>query len=164
MAYWAAAQTVAQHEGAAQHFLGLAGYESYLPRLRVPRVRCGRKIETRPPLFPSYLFVRIVNGWWSARWCPHVIRLVAAGDGPAHVADAIVAELKGRERGGLIDLPKSSGLHAGDRVRILNGPFAGHFGLFASMKPRERVEVLLTILGGQSRVELAKSAIEAVRS
>jgi hypothetical protein len=32
------------------------------------------------------------------------------------------------------------------------------------MKPRERVEVLLMILGGQARVELAKAAIEPVRS
>ena len=163
MAYWAAAQTVAQHEAAAQHFLGLAGFESYLPRLRVPRVRRGRKIETRPPLFPSYLFVRIVNGWWSARWCPHVIRLVAAGDGPAHVADAIVDELKGRERGGLIDLPKPPGLRAGDRVRILSGPFAGHLGLYAGMKPRERVEVLLQLLGSMQRVTLSRGAIELTR-
>jgi transcriptional antiterminator RfaH len=162
MAYWAAAQTQAQHEAAAQHFLGLAGFESYLPRLRMPRVRHGRKIETKPPLFPSYLFVRITNGWWSARWCPHVIRLVASGDGPAHVADAIVDELKGRERGGLIDLPKPPGLRAGDQVRILSGPFAGHLGLFVGMKPHQRVEVLLMILGGQARVELAKAAIEPV--
>jgi transcriptional antiterminator RfaH len=165
MAYWAAAQTQAQHEAVAQHFLGLAGFECYLPRLRVPRVKRGRKIETRPPLFPGYVFVSIANGcWWSARWCPHVVRLVSAGDGPAHVADAIVDELKGRERGGLIDLPKPPGLQAGDRVRILSGPFAGHFGLFAGMKPRERVEVLLTILGGQVRAELAKAAVEPVRS
>lgn len=159
MAYWVAAQTVAQHEAAAQHFLSLAGYESYLPRLRMPRVRHGRKIETRPPLFPGYVFVPITNGWWTARWCPHVIRLVAAGDGPAHVADAIVDELRGRERNGLIDLPKPSGLCAGDRVRILSGPFAGHFGLFAGMKPRDRVEVLLALLGGCSRVLLPESHI-----
>ena len=164
MAYWAAAQTQAQHEAAAQHFLGLHGFECYLPRLRVPRVRRGRKIETRPVLFPGYVFVSITNGWWQARWCPHVVRLVSAGDGPAHVADAIVDELRGRERNGLIDLPKPPGLHPGDRVRILRGPFAGHFGLFAGMKPHERVEVLLMILGGQARVELARGAIEPVRS
>ena len=163
MAYWAAAQTMAQHEAAAQHFLGLAGFESYLPRLRVSRVRRGRKIETRPPLFPSYLFVQITNGWWSARWCPGVMRLLTAGDAPMPVPDALIAEIRSRERGGLVELPKPPGLRAGDRVRILAGPFCGHLGLYAAMKPHERVEVLLQLLGAAQRVTLPKGDIEPVR-
>ena len=43
---------------------------------------------------------------------------------------------------------------------VIHGPFAGHVGLYQGMKPRERVEVLLAILGGSQRVTLAADAVE----
>src|SRR6516162_1706633 len=145
MGYWCAAQTVARHEAAAQHFLDLAKYETYLPRLRVPRVRRGRKIETRPPLFPSYLFIRVVNGWWSARWSPPVCRLITNGDvEPAHVSDQIIDALRQRERNGAIDLPgREEPLKLGDKVRILTGPMQGVCGLYQGQRAHERVAILL---------------------
>jgi transcriptional antiterminator RfaH len=72
----------------------------------------------------------------------------------------VIADLKGRETGGLIDLPKPPKFRPGDRLRVIHGPFAGHVGLYAGMKPRERVEVLLAILGGSQRVTLAADAVE----
>jgi transcription antitermination factor NusG len=62
---------------------------------------------------------------------------------------------------GLIELPRPPKFRPGDRLRVLYGPFAGHVGLYAGMKPRERVEVLLAILGGSQRVTLPKDAVEA---
>ena len=79
---------------------------------------------------------------------------------PAKVADAVIAELRGRERNGLIELEPPSPLRRGARVRILRGPFSGHLAIFADMKPRERVEILLQLLGGEQRVTLAKKDIE----
>ena len=51
----------------------------------------------------------------------------------------------------------------GARVRILHGPFTGHLAVFADMRPRQRVEILLRLLGGEQRVTLAKKDIEVVR-
>ena len=68
-----------------------------------------------------------------------------------------------RERNGLIELPKRPGLKPGDQVWILQGPFAGHLGLYAGMRAHERVLVLLALLGGQQRVELAKDDVESTR-
>jgi hypothetical protein len=52
-------------------------------------------------------------------------------------------------------------LRRGDRVRILRWPFNGQLAIYAGMRPREGVEVLLALLGGQQRVELARDAIAA---
>jgi transcription antitermination factor NusG len=60
-------------------------------------------------------------------------------------------------------LPKRR-LHYGDRVKILAGPFKGHLAIYAGMSPRERVAVLLQILGGPQRVTLAERDVEAVTS
>jgi transcriptional antiterminator RfaH len=160
--YWACAQVEAQQERAAEHFLHLNGFvETYCPRLRVTRRSRGRQVVSKPPpLFPSYVFVAVTNGWWAARWCPRVVRVILSGTTPAVVPDAIIAGLKAREGpAGLIELPRPPKFHPGDRVRILHGPFIGLAGLHIGMKPRQRVEVLLAILGGQ-RATLPIDAVE----
>jgi transcriptional antiterminator RfaH len=162
MPYWACARLEPRREALAAHFLGLAGFSVYTPRLREHRVLRGRRIEVNPPLFPGYCFVAIVLQWHAARWCPGVIRLVMDGAAPARVPDAVIEEIRSRERGGLVELPKPPLARLGDRVRVTAGPFAGHVGLYAGMKPRDRVEVLLRILGGAQRVTLAASTVEAV--
>jgi transcription antitermination factor NusG len=81
---------------------------------------------------------------------------------PAHVPDAIISEIRSRERGGFVELPRPRGLAPGTRVRVVSGPLSEQIGLLAALRPHERVLVLLNLLGGQQRVELARSAIEAV--
>jgi hypothetical protein len=100
--------------------------------------------------------------WYAARWSIGVIGLIMDGIRPERVADQIIYDLRKRERNGLIELPKRPGLKPGDQVRILQGPFAGQLGLYAGMCAHERVLVLLALLGGQQRVELARDGIEAV--
>src|SRR5262245_27547966 len=162
MPYWAAARAQPSREAAAQRSLHLAGYTVYAPRLREYRVSRGRKVEARPPLFPAYLFVEIVVGWWQARWCPGTLGLVMNCGLPVRVPDSVLEDIRKREVGGLIELPRPPKFRTGDRVRVRLGPLAGHVGLYAGMKPRERVEVLLAILGGAQRVTLAADAIEAL--
>jgi transcriptional antiterminator RfaH len=160
--YWCCAQVEYRRERLASYCLGLAGYEIYEPRLRQQiRSRSGRKIVRTPPLFPGYLFVWVVSGWWNARWSPGVVRLIMDGLMPARVPEAIIGEIKSRERRGLIELPKLR-LEPGMRVKVLQGPLQDHIGLLAALRPHERVLVLLQLLGGQQRVELARGAIETV--
>jgi transcriptional antiterminator RfaH len=165
MAYWAAARLLPQRERLATHCLELAGYEVYLPRLRERRVIRHRKVEVRPPLFPGYLFIVIQVGWYGARYCPGIASLIMNGAGPACVPDAVIAEIRARERNGLVELPdKPPRFRPGAPVRILAGPFQGHFALYDGQSSRERVAVLLSLLGGRVRVELPEAGIEPVRA
>jgi transcription antitermination factor NusG len=132
---------------AAAHFLGLANYEAYCPRIREMRSTHGRRYAATPSLFPNYLFVRVEVGWWNARWCCGVAALIMNGSEPANVADAIVDEIRSRERGGLFVLPEPPSLRPGDSVHIVRGAFAGLSGLVAGMRGHERVAVLLAALG-----------------
>jgi transcriptional antiterminator RfaH len=158
MAYWCAAQLQVSRERLALHCLSkVNGFEVYSPRIKAPRAR--REDDTRP-LFPGYVFIWIISQWWSARWSPGIIRLVMDGLQPARVPDQVIDEIRRREVRGVVELPKPPGLEAGDRVKILRGPFQGHLGLYAGMKPRECVEVLLMLLGAQQRVTLSRGSIE----
>src|SRR5215469_2620231 len=161
--YWACAQLESNRTRLALHCLNkVAGYEIYNPQLREQRRRYGRKIMGVSQLFPAYVFVLIVSGWWNARWSPGVVRLVMDGELPAKVPDDVIAEIRSRERNGLVELPKPRGLAPGTRVRVLQGPLQEQIGLLAALRPHERVLVLLHLLGGQQRVDLAMNAIEAV--
>src|SRR5262249_42921735 len=153
--FWACAQLQPQRERLAQHCLTLAGYETYAPRLRERHIAYGRKVIRTPFLFPGYLFVLIELQWSQARWSPGVAGIVMDGMAPARVPDAVIAEIRKREVGGLVELPKPQPARLGGRVRVTQGPFAGHIGLYAGMKPRARVEVLLQLLGGAQRMTLA---------
>jgi transcriptional antiterminator RfaH len=160
--HWVCAKIEPQRERLALHFLALNGYQSYCPRLREQiRVR-GRKIVRTPPLFRGYAFVLVVSAWWSARWSPGVAGLIMNGEQPAVVSDQIIDEIRSRERNGLVELVRPRGLRPGTRVRVISGPLSERIGMLALLKPHERVVVLLQMLGGQQRVDLAQSAIEAI--
>ena len=91
---------------------------------------------------------------------PGVISLIMAGDAtPARVPDAVIADLKARETGGLIDLPRPPKFRPGDRLRIIHGPFAGHVGLYAGEAARAR-RGLARDSRRLPRVTLAADAVE----
>jgi transcriptional antiterminator RfaH len=126
-------------ERLAEHCLGLLGFAVYSPRLRVYRIRHGRRVETIVPLFPGYLFVEIVLG---------VRGVLKSGSTPAVVPDTVIDEIRQRERNGVVELQHRR-LRAGAQVRILGGPFRDRLGLCAGMDGRERVRILLKMLGSQ---------------
>jgi len=160
--YWCCAQVEPRREHLASHCLTLAGYKIYQPLLREQRRSHGRKITVTPPLFPGYLFAWVVRGWWDARWSTNVVRLIMDGMLPARVPDAVISEIRSRERGGFVELLPKLRLEPGARVRVLQGPLQDQIGLLAALRPHERVLLLLQMLGGQQRVELASNAIEVV--
>jgi len=166
MAYWCAARLQPRHEALALHCLGLAGYETYLPRLRERRISRGRRITVSPPLFPGYCFIWIQMQWHAARWAPGVSTIILNGASPAKVPHTVIEEIRSREVGGLIDFPKSlsaPGLRPGAQVKILAGPFRGFVATLIGLRPRERVEALLQLLGGEQRVTLSKGDVELAK-
>ena len=63
MAFWAVAQLQSRRERLAIHCLALAGYPTYLPRIRVRHVIGNRRTPEAEPLFPGYCFLAIELQW-----------------------------------------------------------------------------------------------------
>jgi transcription antitermination factor NusG len=161
MLFWCCCRFESRRERLAEAFLRQGGFEVYVPRIMERRVRNGRKSTVTVPLFLSYGFVEIRNGWHAARWSIGVAALIMSGDHPSDASRA-VAEIRQRECNGLIVLPER-GPQVGDPVRVSRGVFAGQSGLYAGMRGSERVLVLLQLFGSEQRVTLAKKDIEVVR-
>jgi transcriptional antiterminator RfaH len=159
---WICARLELQRERVAKHFLQLAGYAVYIPLIREHVVRRHRRVERIASLFPSYGFVGLTEqqGWYSVRWSIGVAAVLMGGDHPAVVPDAILDDIRRRERNGAIELARN-GFKLGDAVCVRAGPFEGQRGLYAGQAPHERVAVLLALLGSQRRVILPRHDVEA---
>ncbi len=162
---WHVVQTHVHAETKAQMHLDRQGFETYLPRY-LKRRRHARRTETvASPLYPSYLFVTFnpaVHRWRSIHSTIGVARLVCSGDVPATVDDAIVTGLRGRENPqGFIELARRPQFASGDQVRVRGGVFGDCLGLFESMGDRERVAILLDLLGRKVRVVLDEELVVA---
>lgn len=160
---WYVVQTRPNSERRAKEHLNRQGFEVYLPVYRKRRSHAGKIDTVAAPLFPRYLFVAIdleSQRWRSIHSTFGVTQLVCHGDRPAPLADEIVAELRSREdERGLIRF--GAVFRPGERVRVVGGAFADHFGTFDSMGDGERVAVLLDLLGRKVRAVMNLGVIEA---
>jgi transcriptional antiterminator RfaH len=162
---WYVVQTQVNGEAKAAQNLLRQGYEVYLPRY-LKRRRHARKVDfTAKPLFPRYMFVAIdmaTQRWRSIQSTFGVARLVTHGDDPAPVAGDVLRLLKAREdSNGFIQLDCRPQFLQGDRVRVLSGPFSDNLGLFDGMGDRDRVAILLDLLGRKVRVSLDADMVAA---
>jgi transcriptional antiterminator RfaH len=162
---WFVAHTQPQAEAKATAHLNRQGFEIYFPRY-LKRRRHARRIETvAAPLFPRYLFVAVdlsAQRWRSIYSTVGVSRLVCSGDDPSAVPDGIVEALKSREDvDGFIKLDFRPPFRPGDRIRVLDGAFATCLGLFEGMAERERIAILLDLLGRKVRVVLDADLVAA---
>ena len=82
MAFWCAVQFhgAARAPGAALSRAG--GLRIWCPRIRERQIICGRKAVVTPALFPTDLFVLVVEQWHAIRRTPYVVRLIMNGDTP----------------------------------------------------------------------------------
>jgi transcriptional antiterminator RfaH len=163
--HWYVVQTHANAELKTTQHLARQGFGFYLPRYLKQR-RHARRIETVPaPLFPRYVFVAVdmaAQRWRAIRSTIGVSDLVCAGDAPAPVAPAIIDGLRQREDGrGFVRLEPRPPFLRGERIRVVDGVFSTCLGLFEGVADRERVAILLDLLGRKVRVTLDLRAVAA---
>lgn len=162
---WFVAHTHPHAENKATTHLNRQGFEIYFPRY-LKRRRHARRIEiVVAPLFPRYLFVAIdlnIQRWRSIYSTVGVSRLVCNGDDPTPVPDGVVEALKQREdTNGFLKLDTRPPFRAGDKIRVLEGAFSSCLGLFEGMAERERIAILLDLLGRKVRVVLDADLVAA---
>jgi len=162
MERWYVLYTKPNAEYAASRFLTQKGYQTYLPEVKTSHPRRGYDTV---PLFPSYLFARfdwtrlVVQDIYQT---PGVRTIVTFNHRPAVVPDEVIVYIQQRVEainavGGL----PNHNFQPGDVVYIRSGPLAGLEAIFEGpMGPRERVWVLVHILGALNRAEVPVEVLE----
>jgi transcriptional antiterminator RfaH len=163
---WYLVYSKPRQEGVASENLERQGFETYLPRIRQPRRRVNRRVLVVEPMFPRYLFIYLDahhDNWAPIRSTLGVSAVVRFGPYPTPVPNDLVDALRAREdEEGIQDLPPPELKH-GEPLRIAEGAMAGYEGIFLARSGKDRVLVLLDIMGRQARVEVGQDAIEPLR-
>ena len=162
-ARWYVVQTRPHAEFKAQDHLRRQGFTTYLPKLIRARRHARKTEQVIRPLFPRYMFVRVDGavGWHSIRSTFGVSRLVGGENGPTAVREGIVESLRESEGTDGYFRPRGINLARGAAIRVLDGVFASCLGLFENMKDKDRVAVLLDLLGRRVRVVLEAESVVA---
>lgn len=162
---WYVVHTQIHGEGRAQFNLERQNFEVYLPKYRKYRRHARRVEPVGRPLFPRYLFVRFDlerTRWRVINGTVGVAHLVSHGDRPVAVPDQVVDAVKARhDDEGLVVLHPPQSFHPGQKLEIVDGPFAWHSGLFQRLNDNERVVLLLDLLGRQVSVTVAPEVVAA---
>jgi transcriptional antiterminator RfaH len=162
---WYLAQTHPRAEARASGHLIRQGFDVYLPRFLKVRRHARRVEKVAAPVFPSYVFVAVdmaTQRWLSIDSTFGVTRLVRDGDQPALVPLSVIDGLKAREDvNGWVQFERQPRFSPGDKVRVLGGAFCDCFGIYEGMSNRERVAILLELLGRKVRVVLDQEIVEA---
>src|ERR1700693_233799 len=153
---WYVVHTQAQGEDRADLNLRRQGFVTYLPRYLRAR-RHARRTETiASPLFPRYLFVAMDvarDRWRAVQSTLGLSNLVAVGGDPIPLPEGVVDEIRAREsEQGLVRLGLPAGVEPGSPVRLIDGVFAEHKGVFERLADGRRVTVLLKLLGREVRI------------
>lgn len=135
--------------------------ETFCPMIRYERERAGRKVWVTEALFPNYFFARFDFTDLGRRVLTvrGVRKVVSFGEIPHPVPEEVIRELRAavNETGTLV-VP--SAIRPGEMVRVLDGPFKGVSALVTRVMPaRDRVAILLEILGAEREVEVLGSAV-----
>jgi transcriptional antiterminator RfaH len=146
----------------AQANLARQDVRTFCPERRRTQRRGGRLVTGLRPLFPGYLFIALApdtrTSWRSINATYGVAKVVCLEPGrPAQVPQDIVAALKAYCED---DAAPRTAFRPGEDVRIILGPFADMTARIEAVPDRDRIHVLLEMMGRRVRARLRPSDLE----
>jgi transcriptional antiterminator RfaH len=164
---WFAAWTKPKHEHiAAANLARSLGLEVFLPRLQLKKVTRRGWMRVTEPLFPGYLFVRCVleDRINDIQHTTGVKRMLQFGGKFPAIPNPVIEELQKHFEGDSV-VKVEDPLSAGDEVTVASGPFAGMSAyVLRTLPAKERVQILLEILGRPTAVEVGRQLLTVKQS
>jgi len=160
--HWYLIHTKPRQERRALENLERQGYPCYLPMFLVQKIRRAKLTTVEESLFPRYLFIQLDIGPQGLDWGPirstmGVSRLVRFGVEAAKVDQRIISFL--REHENTFRAEPAEHFTPGERLAVLDGPFAGLEAVFQITDGEKRVIVLIEMLSRQVKVAVAPGSV-----
>jgi len=159
---WYVLHTRSRFENVVIDGLSKKSMEVFLPKIQVRSKRRDRRLLIRVPLFPGYVFVKTsleAREQLEIVKTVGVVRFIGNSQGPVSVPEDTIQSL-------IImvdsDNPITTGhrFKKGDRVIVVNGPFAGVTGHFSHYRGQGRVMVNIDALGQFAAVDVGEEDVE----
>lgn len=166
MKRWYVAHTLPKGEALAMQHLARQNFEAFLPRYHRVRKHARKTDVIVAPLFPRYLFVKLDlenDPWLSIESTRGIAYIVRQCGRPASLPSGIVENLQQQaDVKEIVPLSSLEIFKPGAKVEILDGAFLGHTASYEKMADKERVQLLLNMLGREVRIEIPINAVMAV--
>jgi transcriptional antiterminator RfaH len=144
------------------------GLKPFLPQQEITK-RKGKVFQQQiRPLFPGYLFI-LVNPdhgpWRQVNSTRGVARLVRLGAEPSVVPNEIVEALMAQcdEQSILRQTSETRHrqLHVDEQAQVIQGPFSGFIATISDIKPNNRINILIEIMGQKTKVVVSSDALRS---
>jgi transcriptional antiterminator NusG len=131
-------------------------FDVVIPTQEEIEVRDGKRRTVERHVFPGYVLVEMIleeESWFVVRNTPGVTGFVGMGDEPTPLRDDEVAQIMRRMES---EAPTYKVTYkAGDRVRIIDGPFNDFRGTVDEIDmERSKIRVMVNFFGRETPVEL----------
>jgi transcriptional antiterminator RfaH len=160
---WYLIYTKSRQEEIARDNLERQGYTTYLPMLSLEKRVRGKYQPRLEVMFPRYLFVRLnttTDNWLPIRSTIGVQKLVEFGGIPARAPDQLILELQHNEQRYNEQLQNRPGFCYGDAVEFVTGSLQGYKAMFEKYVSRDRVAVMLNIIGEYTRTFVSRHDLQ----
>ena len=163
---WYAARTKSRQETVALRNLARQQFEAYSPHVEITRTVRRRIITTSEPVFPGYVLIRFAladAAWRAINSTRGIVSLIMTSENgiPAPLPVGEVEAIQRREKSGDLVIPDAALIRRGDKVRIKFGTAADAIGKVIFTRG-ERIELLLHLLGRETRVKAPLHAVEKI--
>ena len=162
MPHWYVIHTKPRQESLALENLQRQGYTTYCPQITISKRRRYAWHQVTEPLFPRYLFIVLTEGeddFGPIRSTLGVSNMLRFGGKPATISEETIQTLQQQERNSAETPDTELPVKPGDRVRIMDGPFAGLEGIFQNNSKDARVIILMELLGRENKVTVNRDSI-----
>ena len=138
-----------------------AEIEVFCPFLRFERARRSGRLWVTEAMFPGYLFARFryLTQFRQVQATRGVMTIVNFGGVPSAVPDSIIGDLRNsvQDEETVVIEPT---VEIGEEVNVVEGPFRGIKAVVSRVMPgRERVALLLEVLGMEREVEVGLKSV-----
>ncbi|MGL5814171.1 transcription/translation regulatory transformer protein RfaH [Aeromonas sp.] len=153
MKKWYLAYCKPKEEARARAHLAAQGVESYYPMVEIEKLRRGKRVPVREPMFPNYLFIYVdleVIPPITLKSTRGISRIIHFGKEWSSVSSQIIYRLMSRD-----DSDEARACYArlpsqGDKVLIESGPLAGFEAIYLEPDGEKRAILLVTLLNQET--------------
>jgi len=153
---WLVAQIKPKSHDLASRNLERQGFETFIPKIKVTKKKENKFISKEVFVFPGYAFIGVdlqASYWTKINSTYGVSKLLTFNNKPSEVPLDFMVALKKRFQDNINPIIAEN-LKRGDIIKFNNGPFANLVANIESIDAKQRIYVLLEVMGGHRKLEI----------
>ena len=138
--------------------------EVLVPTHDVTEVKRGKRVQRKKKYFPGYVLVKMnmdKDLYHMIKGIQKVSGFLGQTGNPAPVSESDIQKIMGQIKDGLVDSKSGITYNIGEKVQVIDGPFASFNGLVEEVDDEKlRLKVSVSIFGRPTPVDLDFNQVE----